>query len=142
MWSLLHRAVHVSQRLERAAEPVLGRSARQRFAGPGGDEVRLASTCGSCNYEYKGKKEIFALRTVCTHLGCTPNWLEGEQKFKCPCHGSGYYKDGVNFEGPAPRPLERFAIRIGDDGQLEVDTSKTFHEELGQWTDPSSFVPV
>jgi len=94
------------------------------------------------NYEYKGKKEIYALRTVCTHLGCTPNWLEGEQKFKCPCHGSGYYKDGVNFEGPAPRPLERFAIRIGDDGQLQVDTSKTFHEELGQWTDPSSFVPV
>jgi cytochrome b6-f complex iron-sulfur subunit len=94
------------------------------------------------NYEYKGKKEIFALRTVCTHLGCTPNWLEGEQKFKCPCHGSGYYKDGVNFEGPAPRPLERFAIRIGDDGQLQVDTSKTFHEELGQWTDPNSFVPV
>ncbi|HEX4000764.1 MAG TPA: ubiquinol-cytochrome c reductase iron-sulfur subunit [Pirellulales bacterium] len=94
------------------------------------------------NYEYKGKKEIFALRTVCTHLGCTPNWLEGEQKFKCPCHGSGYYKDGVNFEGPAPRPLERYAIHIGDDGQLEVDTSKTFHEELGQWTDPNSFVPV
>jgi cytochrome b6-f complex iron-sulfur subunit len=94
------------------------------------------------NYEYKGKKEIFALRTVCTHLGCTSNWLEGEQKFKCPCHGSGYYKDGVNFEGPAPRPLERFAIRIGDDGQLQVDTSKTYHEELGQWTDPNSFVPV
>src|SRR5438477_4013035 len=33
---------------------------------------------------------IYALSTVCTHLGCTPNWLETEQKFKCPCHGSGY----------------------------------------------------
>ncbi len=57
------------------------------------------------NCEYNGKPEIYALRTVCTHLGCTPNWLEGEQKFKCPCHGSGFYKDGINFEGPAPRPL-------------------------------------
>ncbi len=95
-----------------------------------------------CNYEYKGQKEIYALKTVCTHLGCTPNWLEGEQKFKCPCHGSGYYKDGVNFEGPAPRPLERYAIRVADDGQLEIDKSKTFHEELGQWTDPACFVPV
>ncbi len=95
-----------------------------------------------CNYEYKGVKEIYALKTVCTHLGCTPNWLEGEQKFKCPCHGSGYYKDGINFEGPAPRPLERYAIRIADDGQLEIDKSKTFHEELGQWTDPASFVPA
>ena len=45
---------------------------------------------------------IYALSTTCTHLGCTPNWLEREQKFKCPCHGSGFYITGINFEGPAP----------------------------------------
>lgn len=94
------------------------------------------------NYEYNGKSQIYALRSVCTHLGCTPNWLEGEQKFKCPCHGSGFYKDGINFEGPAPRPLERYAIRIADDGQLEIDKSKIFQEEIGQWSDPASFVAV
>jgi cytochrome b6-f complex iron-sulfur subunit len=94
------------------------------------------------NYEYNGKSEIYALRSVCTHLGCTPNWLEGEQKFKCPCHGSGFYKDGINFEGPAPRPLERYAIRLADDGQLEIDKSKIFQEEIGQWSDPASFVVV
>ncbi len=94
------------------------------------------------NYEYNGKPQIYALRSVCTHLGCTPNWLEGEQKFKCPCHGSGFYKDGINFEGPAPRPLERFAIRVADDGQLEIDKSKIFQEEIGQWNDPASYVPV
>lgn len=94
------------------------------------------------NAEYQGQREIFALRTVCTHLGCTPNWLEAEQKFKCPCHGSGFYKDGINFEGPAPRPLERYAIKIADDGQLEIDKSKTFQEEMGQWVDPSCYVPV
>ena len=59
------------------------------------------------NTIYQGQQIIFALKSVCTHLGCTPNWLEAEQKFKCPCHGSGFYKDGVNFEGPAPRPLGR-----------------------------------
>src|SRR5438105_13898166 len=37
---------------------------------------------------YANAAGIFALSTVCTHLGCTPNWLEAEQKFKCPCHGS------------------------------------------------------
>ena len=59
------------------------------------------------NDEIDGQQMIYALSTVCTHLGCTPNWLEGEQKFKCPCHGSGFYrKSGINFEGPAPRPLE------------------------------------
>ena len=92
--------------------------------------------------EYEGVDQIYALRSVCTHLGCTPNWLEAEQKFKCPCHGSGFYKSGINFEGPAPRPLERYAIRIADDGQLEVDKSRKFQQELGQWSDPQSFVPV
>jgi cytochrome b6-f complex iron-sulfur subunit len=94
------------------------------------------------NYEFQGQQQIYALKTVCTHLGCTPSWLEAEQKFKCPCHGSGFYKDGVNFEGPAPRPLERYAIRIADDGQLEIDKSRAFQEELGQWADPDSFVTV
>ena len=92
------------------------------------------------NGEFEGVQQIYALKTVCTHLGCTPNWLEAEQKFKCPCHGSGFYKDGINFEGPAPRPLERYAIRVADDGQLEVDKSKSFQEELGQWNNPESFV--
>lgn len=92
--------------------------------------------------EYQGQMQVYALRTVCTHLGCTPNWLEGEQKFKCPCHGSGFYKDGINFEGPAPRPLERYAIHLADDGQLEIDKSKTFQEEMGQWKDAMCFVPV
>jgi cytochrome b6-f complex iron-sulfur subunit len=94
------------------------------------------------NAEYNGQQQIVALKSVCTHLGCTPNWLEAEQKFKCPCHGSGFYKDGINFEGPAPRPLERYAISIGSDGSIEVDKSKTFQEEMGAWNDPASFIPV
>jgi cytochrome b6-f complex iron-sulfur subunit len=94
------------------------------------------------NTEYNGEPQIFALKSVCTHLGCTPNWLEAEQKFKCPCHGSGFYKDGINFEGPAPRPLERYAISIAPSGEILVDKSHTFQEEMGQWSDPTSFITV
>ena len=89
---------------------------------------------------YKGRRQIYALRTACTHLGCITLWQENERQFKCPCHGSGFHPDGINFEGPAPRPLERYALRLGDDGRLEVDTSRMFQEELGQWDDPASFV--
>jgi cytochrome b6-f complex iron-sulfur subunit len=85
---------------------------------------------------------IYALSTTCTHLGCTPNWLEREQKFKCPCHGSGFYISGINFEGPAPRPLERWAVSIGDDGQIVVDMSKKFQQERGEWSNPESFIKV
>ena len=89
---------------------------------------------------YDGEDILYALQSVCTHLGCPPNWLGGEQKFKCPCHGSGFYISGINFEGPAPRPLERFKVVISDDGQVVVDKSQKFQQELGQWADPDSFI--
>jgi cytochrome b6-f complex iron-sulfur subunit len=91
---------------------------------------------------YDGQDVIYALQSVCTHLGCPPNWLAAEQKFKCPCHGSGFYVSGINFEGPAPRPLERFKVALADDGQIMVDKSQKFQQELGQWSDPDSFVPA
>jgi cytochrome b6-f complex iron-sulfur subunit len=83
---------------------------------------------------------FYALFTICTHLGCTPNYLSAENKFKCPCHGSGYRLTGVNFEGPAPRPLERAKIGLADDGQILVDKSRKFQYELGQWVDPDAFL--
>jgi len=86
---------------------------------------------------------MYALITICTHLGCTPNWLPSQNKFKCPCHGSGYYRSGVNFEGPAPRPLERAKITIDPaDGQIVVDKSVSFHQERGEWTKPGSFLAL
>ena len=93
-------------------------------------------------------EKILAVSTVCTHLGCTPNWSENEMKFKCPCHGSGFYgprpgvEPGVNFEGPAPTPLPRFKITLADDGQLTVDKSQMFFNEKDEWGNPESFVPV
>jgi cytochrome b6-f complex iron-sulfur subunit len=91
---------------------------------------------------YSGQDIIYALQSVCTHLGCPPNWLANEQKFKCPCHGSGFYITGINFEGPAPRPLERFKVSLADDGQIIVDKSVKFQQELGQWSDADSFIAV
>lgn len=86
---------------------------------------------------------IYSLIAICTHLGCPPAWLETQNKFKCPCHGSGYYKSGVNFEGPTPRPLERARIYLSpDDGQIIVDKAQKFQWELGQWEDPSAFISV
>jgi cytochrome b6-f complex iron-sulfur subunit len=69
---------------------------------------------------------FFAMESKCTHLGCTPSWLESQKKFKCPCHGSGYYITGLNFEGPAPRPMDRFKISVAEDGQLLVDKTIKF----------------
>ncbi|MDE2904548.1 MAG: Rieske 2Fe-2S domain-containing protein, partial [Acidobacteriota bacterium] len=86
--------------------------------------------------DYHETSGFYALLVTCTHLGCTPNWLSAESKFKCPCHGSGFRPTGINFEGPAPRPLERARIVLAEDGQIMIDKARKFQEELGQWTDP------
>jgi cytochrome b6-f complex iron-sulfur subunit len=86
--------------------------------------------------------KIYALATICTHLGCTPNWLANENKYKCPCHGSGFYKNGINFEGPAPRPLERYKIGISDEGEIVIDKTRKFQYENGEWNDPDSYLLV
>jgi cytochrome b6-f complex iron-sulfur subunit len=83
---------------------------------------------------------FYVIISVCTHLGCTPNYLSAESKFKCPCHGSGFRLTGVNFEGPAPRPLERARVVLADDGQILVDKGKHYQRELGQWIDPEAFL--
>lgn len=84
---------------------------------------------------------IYALSGRCTHLGCTPAWLVSDAKFKCPCHGSGFRMSGVNFEGPAPRALERFKIWMTGSTMM-VDTSKLYLFEKGDWEKPDTFVMV
>ncbi|KMP12480.1 Rieske (2Fe-2S) protein [Candidatus Nitromaritima sp. SCGC AAA799-A02] len=81
---------------------------------------------------------IYVIFAKCTHLGCTPRWLKTELKYKCPCHGSGFTKEGINFEGPAPRPLERLKIAVGPDGQIVIDKSKKFLYEKGEWGNPGA----
>jgi cytochrome b6-f complex iron-sulfur subunit len=36
--------------------------------------------------------------------------------------------------------LERVQITVAEDGQLLVDTSIRFREELGQWSNPNAFL--
>jgi len=87
---------------------------------------------------------FYAISLICTHLGCTPRYfpdvtsdliaqgvhgLRANQQqnalpgFKCPCHGSRYYRDAVNFFGPAPRPMDRVHVEVARDGKLFIDRS-------------------
>jgi len=88
---------------------------------------------------------IYALSTVCTHLGCTPDWKPSENKFKCPCHGSGYTSEGINFEGPAPRPMDRAHVELDPTGQIVVNTARLYEwpkGETGHFNDEGSFLSV
>jgi cytochrome b6-f complex iron-sulfur subunit len=55
---------------------------------------------------------INALYVVCTHLGCLYGWLPDQGFFRCPCHGSQFFKEGTYKAGPAPRSLDQFVVKI------------------------------
>ncbi len=88
---------------------------------------------------------LFVIYARCTHLGCTPDWKASENKFKCPCHGSGYDSEGINFEGPAPRPMDRAKVALDAEGQIVVDVG-TLYEwpkgEKSEFDDDGAFIRV
>jgi len=69
------------------------------------------------------RDHVYATSARCVHLGCTVNWFEASRTFRCPCHGSEFRSNGVQFAGPAARPLDRFRIVLDAAGELVVDTS-------------------
>ena len=71
---------------------------------------------------FKDAEGVYAVSTICTHLGCVvkPN-AEG---FECPCHGSRFTHDGTVAKGPAPKPLPWLKIS-GKEGQFVVDEGAT-----------------
>lgn len=88
---------------------------------------------------------LFVIYARCTHLGCTPDWKASENKFKCPCHGSGYDSEGINFEGPAPRPMDRAKVAMDAEGQIVVDTATLFEWPKGgtnHFDDDGAFIRV
>ena len=88
---------------------------------------------------------LFVIYARCTHLGCTPDWKASENKFKCPCHGSGYDSEGINFEGPAPRPMDRAKVSLDAEGQVVVDVGTLFEwpkGEKSEFDEPGAYISV
>ena len=63
-----------------------------------------------------------ALSPICTHLGCTVEVQTA--RLVCPCHGSTYDREGLVLQGPAQRPLARYAVELTADGVLVIDLGK------------------
>jgi menaquinol-cytochrome c reductase iron-sulfur subunit len=63
--------------------------------------------------------QVVAFAPQCTHLGCAYHWDQANHNFLCPCHTSTFSIDGKVLEGPAPRPLDRYAVKI-DGAKLQI----------------------
>ncbi|MBT8198674.1 MAG: Rieske 2Fe-2S domain-containing protein [Acidimicrobiia bacterium] len=80
-------------------------------------EIRAARA-----YLVKIDDQITAISEKCTHLGCRVPYCDSSSQFECPCHGSVFNRLGEFQAGPAPRGLDRYAVEVGEDGLLYIDT--------------------
>lgn len=89
---------------------------------------------------------LYAIFARCTHLGCTPDWLPQDNMFHCPCHGSEYDPSGINFAGPAPRPMDRCHVSLLASGAIQVDTSHLFIQDpnagVNHFNDPGAYIEI
>lgn len=85
--------------------------AGQAFAPPGRSVVL-----------FRDDEGVYAISTVCTHLGCLVK--TAPDGFECPCHGSRFAADGSVTKGPAPRPLPWRKV-TGGGGTYVVDEEAT-----------------
>ena len=69
------------------------------------------------------QKGAVVMAWKCTHLGCTVPWVDAENRFHCPCHGSIFDAQGLVTGGPAPRPLDLYPATVVNN-ELIVDTSR------------------
>ena len=67
---------------------------------------------------------VTAYGPQCTHLGCAYHWEEKPKQFVCPCHASLFSVDGKVLAGPAPRPLDRYDVKVAN-GRLMVGALKS-----------------
>lgn len=60
-------------------------------------------------------RDFVALSNVCTHLGCRVRWIDDQRQFFCPCHNATFDEEGNVVDGPPPRPLDRYEVKVEDD---------------------------
>lgn len=65
---------------------------------------------------FRDAEGVYAISTVCTHLGCIVK--SGADGFDCPCHGSVFAKDGTVRKGPAPKALPWLKVTAGGAGYV------------------------
>jgi len=63
--------------------------------------------------------ELRAFSAVCTHLGCTVQYVPESKVIWCPCHNGMFDLHGRNIGGPPPRPLPEFRVNVHE-GRIVV----------------------
>ena len=57
-----------------------------------------------------------ALSAICTHEGCTVEYVGGSPPIHCPCHDSSFAANGAAVSGPARKALKNYTATVAADG--------------------------
>ena len=99
----------------------------------------------------RNASRLYVIYGRCSHKGCTPDWVPSDAKFRCPCHesrfcmGSAFDGNGINCEGPAPRPLDRAHVEVDEGGNVLADLTKLYQWPAGspsQFDQPGAYVAL
>lgn len=59
--------------------------------------------------------ELRAFAAACTHLACIVQYRDDLQHLWCACHNGHFDLNGINIQGPPPRPLESYTVNVRGD---------------------------
>lgn len=79
---------------------------------------------------FRRPEGMFAISSVCTHLGCNVRWDDVRGGFNCPCHGSSFDGTGQNIDGPAPKPLKWYELTLVSKNKLQVNTRREVDKDF------------
>lgn len=54
--------------------------------------------------------KVYAVKPICSHLGCELSWNSLEHTWDCPCHGSRFDIEGKSLEAPSINNLEKIEL--------------------------------
>lgn len=75
--------------------------------GIGRDEGKIVEVDGAKIGIYRDASgKFFAIKPVCTHLGCELSWNNLEKTWDCPCHGSRFSYTGKSLYDPSIKDLD------------------------------------
>jgi Rieske Fe-S protein len=84
---------------------------------PVGSAQKFVAANGAPAYLIRTKSGVFAYSAICTHQGCTVDYLKAGKKLICPCHSGSFdpFDSGKVVAGPPERPLDKISVSIKND---------------------------
>jgi len=87
-----------------------------------GETFNFTSKSGAPAVLFKSKTRVYAYSAVCTHEGCTVQYISAAKNLQCGCHGAVFdpESEGSALSGPTNQPLPKIKVAVEGAWIVEV----------------------